>query len=82
MRRKKESPELETSPLSRDITEEGKTVRVEIYRASRHDDWTLEVVDEQGNSQVWDNTFSSDKTALQEARTAIKEEGIDAFIGP
>jgi hypothetical protein len=82
MTTKKEAPGLENSPLSREITEEGKTVRVEIYRPSRHDDWILEVVDEYGNSQVWDNTFSSDKAALEEVKTAIKEEGIDAFIGP
>jgi len=73
--------ELEMSPLCQALSENGKTVQVEIYRG-RDSDWHLEVVDESGNSTVWDDRFPTDDEALKELIAAIQEEGIDAFIGP
>ena len=54
---------------------------MEIYRAE-NEDWILEVVDEQGNSTVWDDLFPTDQAALDEAMRTIDEQGIDAVIGP
>jgi len=74
-------PQLIESPLSQSVSQDGKTVKVEIYRL---DDsaWTLEIVDEIGNSTVWDDQFATDSEALSEARKAIQEEKITTFIGP
>lgn len=42
--------------------------------------WTLEVVDDQNNSTVWDGEFATDKEALDAALEDIKAEGTEAFI--
>ncbi|XKH59925.1 hypothetical protein LG290_14930 [Halomonas sediminis] len=72
---------LENSNLSQAIVQDAKSVNVTIYRSDEDAEWSLEIVDEYGNSEVWDNTFPTDRAALEEARTAIHEEGIEAFIG-
>ena len=36
------------------VSRDGKTVKVEIYGSGKND-WILEVVDEDGNSTVWDD---------------------------
>ena len=72
--------EVEMSPLSQDLTAEGKSVRADIFRGGAGG-WILDVVDEFGNSTVWDDEFDTDAAALDEAKAAIDEEGIDAFIG-
>jgi hypothetical protein len=43
-------------------------------------DWSLEVVDETGTSTVWDDSFSTDQAALDEALKTIREEGIKTFL--
>lgn len=72
--------ELEDSPLSQQITSDGKTVDVQIYRGGGSN-WHLEVVDEFGNSTVWDDQFATDADALEELQATIRDEGIDALIG-
>ena len=72
--------ELEMSPLCQDLTDNGKTVRVEIYRGGGSN-WHLEVVDEFNNSTVWEDQFAADAEALAEAKATIKDEGIDILIG-
>jgi uncharacterized protein len=66
-----EEPELETSPLSQEVSSGDKTVRLEIYRLEGETSWVLEVVDEYNNSTVWDDVFESDTTALAEAKKTI-----------
>ena len=68
------------SPLSQSVTRDGKTVQVDIYENGKGG-WLLEVVDEYGNSTVWDASFWSDRDALDEAFRTIDEEGIDSLIG-
>lgn len=75
-----ENFELEESPLSQEISKDGKTISVQIYRGGRSD-WHLEVVDEFGNSTVWDDQFPSDAEALNEAKATIEDEGIESLIG-
>ena len=41
----------------------------------------LEVIDEYENSTCWDDSFATQKAAVDEAVQAIEEEGIDVFIG-
>ena len=75
-------PELEYSALSQEISSDGKSVSVEIYRTIGVEQWLLEVVDEYGNSTIWDETFSDESGALAEAKKAILSDGIDSLIGP
>jgi uncharacterized protein len=52
-----------------------------IFKPNIQGGWLLEVVDEHGNSVVWDASFSSDREALHEALNTIEREGIGALIG-
>lgn len=72
--------EVKLSPLSCKVERDGAAVDVEIY-SDGQDGWLLEVVDGFGNSTVWDEPFTSDAQALQEAIDTIDQEGIDALIG-
>ena len=76
-----EDYQLVTSPLCRSITENGHTIRLDIYRGP-DTDWTLEAVDSSNNSTVWDDLFSTDQAALDEALRTIREEGIESLVGP
>lgn len=69
------------SPLNGKVSREGKTVEVEVYRGE-NEQWILEVVDQHGNSTVWNDLFPTDQAALDEAMRTIDEDGIDAVIGP
>ena len=40
----------------------------------------MEVVAEDGNSTVWENTFVSAQVALGEAIRAVEEEGVRSFL--
>jgi len=71
-------PELIMSPLCQDVTRDGYTVRVDIYRIEPNQ-WTLEVVDEEGGSTVWNDTFAEDQLALDEFHRTLELEGIRSF---
>jgi uncharacterized protein len=68
------------SPLSQPVTRDGTAVEIEIYDDGKGG-WLLEVVDEFGNSTVWDDSFPSDSAALAEALNTIDTEGIASVIG-
>lgn len=68
------------SPLTQSVTRDGKSVRVDIYEDGEGG-WLLEIVDEYWNSTAWDEPFSTDQEALEEALKTIDEEGIDSLIG-
>jgi uncharacterized protein len=72
-------PKIIHSALSRTIREDGTQIRVAIYRLETTD-WSLEVVDATGASTVWDDLFSTDQAALDEAMKTIHEEGIRTFL--
>jgi hypothetical protein len=76
-----DTPEPKKSALSRTVSENGKTLRVEIY-ADGKGGWLLELIDLQDNSTHWEDAFKSEQEALDEGLAAIREEGIDMFIGP
>ena len=75
-----DEPEIKMSPLCQDISSSAKTVTVEIYDDGKGG-WLLEVIDEHGNSTVWDDSFPTDAAALAEVKKTILEEGIQALIG-
>lgn len=69
------------SPLSRTLTHDGRTVEITIY-GGESECWILEVIDEYGNSTVWNDLFPTDQAALDEAIRAVDADGIDTLIGP
>lgn len=71
--------DLIDSPLSQTCEVDGHSVEIQIYRLP-DSGWTLEVVDEDNNSTVWDGEFESDQAALDTALADIKAEGIEAFL--
>lgn len=75
-----DDPVLVTSGLSQELEESGYVFEIQIYRLEEETRWTLEVVDEDGTSHVWDHLFASDFGALVEAQKAIRTEGPKAFM--
>ncbi len=72
--------ELEFSPLSGRVTRHGVTVQVHIYRFAGTDDrWTLEVIDREDGSTVWDDDFASDVNAYEAFEQCVQREGIRTF---
>jgi len=73
--------ELEHSPLSGELTRAGVTIKVQIYRIRGADEgWSLEVVDHEGASTVWDETFPTDQDAYREFYRTLEVEGIRTFL--
>jgi len=74
-------PEIEYSPLCEEVTRDGLTVRVQIYRLKTgNDGWLLEVVDHEDASTVWDDLFKTDHEALAEFSRTLETEGIQSFL--
>lgn len=73
--------EIEQSSLTTKIERDGMVVRVCVYRVKGSGDgWTLEVVDHEGGSTVWDDTFESEQEAVEQAVMTIDREGIGCFL--
>ncbi len=72
-------PNLVYSGLNGTFILEGHRFEVFIIRLEGETPWTLEVVDEEGTSTVWDDEFESDTVAYEILQDAIKKEGLSAF---
>ena len=68
------------SSLSQVVERDGRSVKVDIYEDGMGG-WLLEIVDEFGNSSVWDQSFETEQDALDEALKTIRVEGIESLIG-
>lgn len=75
-----DDPEIIVSPFSGEFTSEGITVEVQIYRLATSEEWSLEVVDKDDNSTVWDAGFRSDKEAHDAFLEDVRNEGLAAII--
>ncbi len=73
-------PVPKESSLSQVVERDGRSVKVNIYEDGMGG-WLLEIVDEFGNSSVWDQSFETEQDALDEALKTIREEGIESLIG-
>ena len=73
-------PVPKMSPLCQSLTRDGHTVQIEIFQGDSGK-WILEVVDQVGNSTVWDDQFDTDQQALDELHRTVVEEGIKSLIG-
>lgn len=75
-------PDIIRSPLSQAFTADGLTVQVEIYRVDGTDGWTLELVDEEGGSTVWQDSFATDTEAFAEFTDGVEQLGLAKLIDP
>lgn len=67
------------SSLSRNFLIDGQTFKFEIYSLENEAGWTLEVIDDEGASTVWDIEFETDLAAHEHLMTVLDTEGITAF---
>jgi hypothetical protein len=58
-----QSAEIIYSPHSGSFDHGGQTVEVCIFRLEGESEWTLEVIDKEGNSTVWNEPFANDEVA-------------------
>lgn len=73
-------PKIIKSRLSQTFTSDGITVNVDIYRLEDSEGWTLELVDANWNSIVWDELFLTDEEAWQEFLTGVQEIGLAKLL--
>ena len=75
-----DDPNLVYSNHGADIDIDGYRFEVQIFRAEHDAEWLLEVIDEVGTSNVWDEKFEDDEEAFKVAHQTIEEEGVPDFI--
>ena len=75
-----EESQLIYSSLQQTYTVDGKSIEIQIYRLP-DTGWTIDVVDEHGNSTVWNDEFATDQLAFDEVMRTIAEDDIDPLIG-
>ena len=73
-------PNIVTSGLSRNVTQDDISVELCINRLEEEAEWSLEVVNAAGTSIVWDDKFLSDVAANEEFLRTVAEEGMAAFL--
>jgi len=80
MQRNAEAPGADylRGPVVRDITQDGKTVRV-IAESAGPRGWLLRVIGRRGQVSEWTEYFDSAAEAITTALTAIRYEGIEDF---
>lgn len=76
----KRDPNIVKSSLSRTVTRDGITVRVEIIRLEGETGWSLEVVNAKNTSTVWDDLFATDEDAYAEFERTVAEGGMRTFL--
>lgn len=78
---KENETNLVLSATNRAILVDGYRFEIEIYRLDNQDCWTLDVIDIDGASYVWDDKFASEEEALAVAIDVLHAEGALAFMG-
>lgn len=74
-----DDPNLIISGKSEVVHANGVSFRINIVRIEGNPDWSLEIVDKDNTSVVWEEPFRSDQTAKEEALRAIENEGVALF---
>ena len=75
-----DEPNVVTSGKSHRVVVDGYVFAIEIYRLEIDKTWTLEVVDHEGTSHVWEEQFATDRDAHNAALEALEREGATAFM--
>jgi uncharacterized protein len=74
-----DDPEIINSRHNGRFSRGGISVEVCIYRLE-HTKWSLEIVDNNNNSVVWDGEFETDDEAFEEFMRAVRTEGLDVVL--
>lgn len=76
--------DVEYSKLNRRIDDADgiRAVEVYIYRPAGEKEWTLEVVNHENTSWLWDIPFVTDAEALAEVNAQLDVYGMDVFYQP
>ncbi len=73
--------ELEHSEFAGEFTEDGVTVLLDIFRpAGSQGGWSMEVIDAQQGSTIWDEPFATDLQAFEEFLATLQRDGIRSFV--
>lgn len=80
MPKTEETTDILVSALFFRVEDEDTYVDIQIYQLEGNDHWTLEVVDSEGGSTVWDEDFPTEEAALDEALETIQQEGLENFM--
>lgn len=72
-------PEIIYSPLCKEVTKDGITVEVNIFRLENGEGWSLEVINSANTSTVWDDLFETDTEAYAEFEQTVADEGMVVF---
>ena len=75
-------PDIKRSPLSQSFTADGITVQVEIYQLDGAEGWTLELIDPEGGSVVWQDEFATDADAFADFSAGLDEIGLAKLVDP
>lgn len=76
-----DGPKIIMSPLcKRAFRRDGIKVQVDIYRLEEGIEWTLEVIDEDDASIVWEEVFETDADAYAEFLRTVQTEGLDGLL--
>lgn len=75
-----DEPNLVTSSKSQRVVADGYPFALEICSLETDKTWTLEVVDQEGASHVWEEQFKTDRDARNAALGALEREGAIAFM--
>jgi hypothetical protein len=75
-----DEPNLVTSGKSRTVVIDDHSFAINIFRLEGEQYWSLEVVDGDNTSHVWDHQFASDSEARDTAISAIELEGALTFM--
>ncbi len=74
-----DDPEIIVSRHNGPFTRDGITVEVNICRLN-DTKWSLEVVDQDNNSIVWDGEFETEDEAHAEFLKSVQTEGLDGIL--
>lgn len=75
-----DDPKIIHSDLCREITRDGVTIRVSIFRLRHENHWWLEVINAADGSTTWDKPFVTEEDALAEVVATVEKEGIECFV--
>ncbi|NOD29441.1 hypothetical protein [Ruegeria atlantica] len=76
-----DEPKLVMSDKCKFVLVDGYRFEIEIYRLDNQNKWTLEAVDCEDASYVWDDKFVSNQEALDTSIEILNNEGALGFMG-
>ncbi|MHA6346446.1 hypothetical protein [Roseivivax sp. CAU 1761] len=74
------APSYEVSPKSMTVIRDGFRFRIQIFRFEGCRDWSLEIVDQFGNTWSWDDPFLDDGLARAAAIQELENGGGARFM--